>query len=79
MPSCVFVKCLGKCDIYCINLGPLGIAATHTLVGHDSRGLWLGLLETYSLALFWMLAVVFIDFGEAGMTIYLNYRLILII
>ena len=70
---------LGKCVIHCTNLGPLGIAAAHTLVGHDSRGLCLELLETCSLALLWMLAVVFVDFGEAGMAIYLNYRLILII
>ena len=70
---------LGKCVIHCINLGPLGIAAAHALVGQDSRGMWLGLLETCSLALFWMLAVVFVDFGEAGMAIHLNYRLILIL
>ena len=36
---------LGKCVIHCLNLGPLGIATAHALVGHDSRGLWLELLE----------------------------------
>ena len=55
------------------------MAAVHALIGQDSRGLWLGLLETCSLALFWMLAVVFIDFGEAGMAICVLYRMTLII
>ena len=55
------------------------MAAVHALIGQDSRGLWLELLETCSLVLFWMLAVVFVDFGEAGMAICVLYMMILII